>query len=118
MLAAEPSSAAAARRFTAELLTAWCLPERADTATLLVSELVTNAVLHARTECELVVRFADEVLRVEVHDQSPVPPGLRRYQPDAATGRGMLLIETLASAWGTDLSGEGKQVWFELAERP
>ena len=113
-LPADPSSAATARRFVANVLEEWQVPGLVDTVTLLVSELVTNAVLHARTECELVLRLRDRVLRVEVHDRSPVAPSRRLYEADAGTGRGMLLIEALASAWGADAGDAGKQVWFEV----
>jgi len=86
-----------------------------DTAALLTSELVTNALLHARSAPELRVILVAGRLRVSVSDDTPLPPTPKRYGTDAATGRGLLLVETMASAWGTDVSGDGKVVWFELA---
>lgn len=82
---------------------------------LLTSELVTNALLHARSAPELDVRLVDGRLRVGVSDTTPVAPVRKRYGKEAATGRGLLLIETMASAWGTDPNEGGKEVWFELA---
>lgn len=87
----------------------------ADDAELLVSELVTNAVLHARSAMRVTVDRRDGALRVSVSDRSPVPPRLRDYGPDAVTGRGMLLVDRLARSWGVERhQDEGKQVWFEL----
>jgi len=114
-LPAEPASVAVARRFVRDLLDAWGAGELEDSAVLLTSELVTNALLHARSASELNVRLIDGRLRVGVSDSTPVAPVRKRYGKEAATGRGLLLIDTLASAWGTDLNEDGKEVWFELA---
>ncbi|MCA1657509.1 MAG: ATP-binding protein [Actinobacteria bacterium] len=111
---AEPASAAAARRHIRELLDAWDAADFEDAAVLLTSELVTNALLHARSAAELHVRLADGRLRVGVTDATPVTPVRKRYGKEAATGRGLLLIETMASAWGTEPVDGGKVVWFEL----
>ncbi|MGI9080113.1 MAG: ATP-binding protein [Acidimicrobiales bacterium] len=111
---AEPASAAAARRHIREFLDAWDAADFEDTAVLLTSELVTNALLHARSAAELHVRLADGLLRVGVTDATPATPVRKRYGKEAATGRGLLLIETLASAWGTEPVDGGKVVWFEL----
>jgi len=113
-LPAEPASAAVARRFVRDVLDAWGAGEFEDAAVLLTSELVTNALLHARSPAELHVRLAGGRLRVGVSDRTPVLPVRKRYGKEAATGRGLLLVETLASAWGTDRNGDGKEVWFEL----
>lgn len=113
-LAAEPASAAEARRFTVDVLRQWGVSELIDTATLLVSELVTNAVLHARSASELVLRQTGGRLRVEIADASATGPTRRSYSVDAGTGRGMMLVEALAMRWGSDRDGDGKRVWFEL----
>ncbi|MDQ6797876.1 MAG: ATP-binding protein [Actinomycetota bacterium] len=113
-LPAEPASAAAARRFVRDVLAAWGAGEFEDSAVLLTSELVTNALLHARSAAELHVRLAGGRLRVGVSDRTPVVPVRKRYGKEAATGRGILLVETMASAWGTDPNEGGKEVWFEL----
>jgi len=114
-LPAEPASAAAARRFVRDVLDAWDAGEFEDAAVLLTSELVTNALLHARSPAELHVRLAGGCLRVGVSDRTPVIPVRKRYGKEAATGRGLLLVETLADAWGTEPNEDGKEVWFELA---
>jgi anti-sigma regulatory factor (Ser/Thr protein kinase) len=114
---ADRTAPSQARRFVADTLHAWAVPsDVADDAVLLVSELVTNALLHARSAPVVEVEYDDELLRCVVVDDSPVVPRRRRYATDAVTGRGIALVETLASRWGVDVdSGAGKRVWFELA---
>jgi anti-sigma regulatory factor (Ser/Thr protein kinase) len=85
-----------------------------DTVVLLVSEVVTNAVLHARSDIVLAVDDHGEVARVEVHDSSPVPPRLHKFAVESATGRGLRLLDQLALRWGADSSHDGKVVWFEV----
>ena len=111
---ADPSSAAVARRFVRDALDGWGAAEFEDAALLLTSELVTNALLHARSAPDLTVRLLDGRLRVSVADDVPAPPTLKRYGTDAATGRGLLLIESMASDWGSEAASDGKVVWFEL----
>ncbi len=111
---AEDPSAAAARRFVASQLTNWGLTELCDPALALVTELVSNAVLHAGTDFDVVVRRGDGRLRVEVHDGSPLLPVRKRYSVTAATGRGLVLVEEMADAWGAEPTATGKAVWFEL----
>jgi anti-sigma regulatory factor (Ser/Thr protein kinase) len=110
----DTSSASSARRFVRDTLHSWGLDEHTETATLLISELVTNAVLHAQSAPEVILLTAGTVLRVEVHDQSPVLPARRHYGLQAGTGRGIVLVEEMASGWGAEPSGAGKVVWFEL----
>ena len=89
--------------------------ELVDTATLLTSELVTNAVRHAGTDVIVSVHRGDERVRVDVADGSPVESVRKDYPTDAATGRGLTLFDRLASAWGTrPIIPSGKIVWFEL----
>ncbi|MFI8489742.1 SpoIIE family protein phosphatase [Streptomyces rubrogriseus] len=109
-----PASVAAARRFVRGALKG-AARDLVDTAQLLVSELVTNAVLHARTEVEVSVARLEGRVRVRVGDRRPgrglVP---QRCSPYAGTGQGLALVEQLASRFGAD-SGDGdKTVWFEL----
>ena len=113
-LPADAASASRARTFVREALAAWGAEEFEEPATLLTSELVTNAVLHARSATEVIVRLADGQLWVGVSDGNAGPPVRKRYGPEAATGRGLLLIERIASAWGSESSGSGKVVWFQL----
>ena len=86
-----------------------------EQAVLLVSELVTNAVLHARTRFTVEVEVVDDTARVSVEDSSPLPPAVRTFSDLAGSGRGLHLVEALASRWGVDSrDGAGKRVWFEL----
>lgn len=85
-----------------------------DTVVLLVSEVVTNAVLHARSEVVLLIQQREDVTRIEVSDASPVPPRLHNFTAESATGRGLRLLDQLALRWGADSSGTGKVVWFEV----
>jgi anti-sigma regulatory factor (Ser/Thr protein kinase) len=109
-----PASAASARRFVGDTLSGWNCGTLVDASRLLASEVVTNAVLHARTDIELVVRLTRHGVRVEVHDRSTAAPVPRRYDDDAMTGRGLALVAQLATRWGVESNGEGKSVWFEL----
>lgn len=112
---ADLASAGAARRFVGSTLREWSCDTLADNALLLVSELVTNAVLHARSRLDLVVRLANDRLRVEVHDESRAQPTRKHYSAHAGTGRGLMLVDQLAAEWGVDhIDGNGKNVWFEL----
>ena len=114
-LPAELESASAARRFVGSILRDWDCDPIADSALLLVSELVTNAVLHARSRLDVVLRLAEDRLRVEVHDESQAQPTRKYYSPQAGTGRGLMLVEQLAAHWGVEpIDGDGKWVWFEL----
>ena len=111
----EPASASAARRFAQSVLTEWHESELADVVALLVSELVTNAVLHAGSPVQVAVRRRGDCVRIEVADDSPVLPGLRDYSDDATTGRGLGMLEMLAETWGVEAAATGgKVVWFEL----
>jgi anti-sigma regulatory factor (Ser/Thr protein kinase) len=85
-----------------------------ETAEMLASELVTNAVLHARSMLVLHVELVGNWLWVGVEDLSSEYPFPRPLSPEAIDGRGLLLLGELASAWGWDRTPVGKQVWFEL----
>jgi CheY-like chemotaxis protein len=113
-LAPEPRSASAARRFVDETLGRWECDDLLDTVTLLVSELVTNAVIHARSEIEVGVHLLADRLRIEVGDSSETLVRRRAAADDEGSGRGMTMVETLAQAWGVDARPGGKVVWFEL----
>jgi len=104
-----------ARRFALDALVARDVDDGVihDTA-LIVSELATNAVLHARSPFTLEVRVDAEVVRIGVHDASPVSPQPRHQEPTAQSGRGLCLVSTLADTWGTELHGDGKIVWAHL----
>ncbi|MFE9468450.1 ATP-binding protein [Streptomyces virginiae] len=85
-----------------------------DTACLLTSELLSNAVSHSRGPVRLRLRQAGRELSVEVCDGSPVLPQARFAEPDAESGRGLPLVDSLAASWGTLPTAEGKAVWFSL----
>lgn len=115
-LPGRPASAGAARRTIRAAIEAAAPVEVVETAELLVSEVVTNAVVHAATDITLVVAVLPEGrVRVEVSDGSRHAPSRRDYEPTATTGRGLRLLEELADRCGTARSSTGKTVWFEVA---
>lgn len=114
-LPAHPTSSRAARRFVAEALARWGCADAADDATLLVSELVTNAIIHARTPVDLIVRRTKGAVRIEVLDDGEGIPEPRVTPPDAPAGRGLGLVQAVASRWGVEERPPGKSVWFEVA---
>jgi anti-sigma regulatory factor (Ser/Thr protein kinase) len=109
-----------ARHFAERLLVEWGCDPLIESARLLVSELVVNAVLHAGTGADLVLSLDGDHLRVEVHDGNPAPIERRELSPYATTGRGLMILDALAHDWGVDEidDGSGKVVWFELMTRP
>ena len=104
----------AARRLVARALEEWDCAAALDTVVLLVSEVVGNAVVHARTEVEVAVRLLANAIRIEVRDESPAPARPRDPGPEGESGRGLHLVERLSSAWGEERTGGGKVVWFEV----
>ncbi|MFJ4715593.1 ATP-binding protein [Streptomyces sp. NPDC088785] len=111
------------RRALRELLRHWGRPGRAEIAELLTSELVTNALVHTGRDAELVATVGPRGLRVEVRDKVAHRPELGVPDADTGThsthGRGLILVQSLADAWGVTALGvgrrSGKVVWFELA---
>jgi anti-sigma regulatory factor (Ser/Thr protein kinase) len=108
----DTESPSRARHFVCDALSGRQAP--LDVVALLVSEVVTNAVLHARSEVVLTVRIDELSVRVEVEDKSSALPQQRPMTDEAMTGRGMFLVEELADNWGTAPVADGKVVWFEL----
>ena len=103
-----------ARRQLDRWLPAWLGEGERGALRLLVSELVTNALLHARSAPAVEVTRDGDRIRCVVLDDSPMVPRRRHYASDAVTGRGIALVETLATRWGSERNGPGKRVWFEL----
>lgn len=103
-----------ARRFVRDRLVAWETPEQVDAAVLVASELVTNAVLHARTEIVLRLSMEGSSLRLEVYDGNPRLPAPTFSPPSATSGRGLVLVDAIASSWGIDHRRDGKVVWAEV----
>jgi len=114
-LSADAVSVPAARRFVRDRLVDLGAVGACDDAEALVSELATNAVLHARTPFTVEVSRQGKTVRVRVLDASPSPPRVRDYGTDATTGRGMRLVAALSSTWGIESQRGEKAVWFELA---
>jgi anti-sigma regulatory factor (Ser/Thr protein kinase) len=100
-----------------DTLASWGLRHLDETATLLVSELVSNAVRHARTNgsrLELRLETVATWLRIEVSDGDPMPPRPRAPSGLDESGFGFVLVEALADKWGVRETAAGKAVWIEL----
>ncbi|MFK4101869.1 SpoIIE family protein phosphatase [Streptomyces sp. NPDC019531] len=112
-----PEAARHARRFTRRTLRVWGVPQDTlDTVLLVVSELVTNALVHTDGQVRLDLTLVGRRLRVSVADASPRTPAKPTNIGWAATGgRGILLVEAVSAAWGTVPVSGGKQVWSEIA---
>lgn len=112
----DPTSARACRQFLRDTLEEWDADQFADEALLLLSELVTNAVLHAGTEIDVEVQLERDILRVEVRDGDPRIPSVRQYSLLSGTGRGLALVAGTAKTWDAEPLPDagGKRVWFEL----
>ena len=110
-----PASVAIARTFVREALPD-VSPELLDTVILLTSELVTNAILHARTPVIVAMVQDDDRLMVAVDDRVPAEQGLepRSWSRDRPGGRGLALVADLSDQWGTRTHSGGKSVWFVL----
>jgi serine phosphatase RsbU (regulator of sigma subunit)/anti-sigma regulatory factor (Ser/Thr protein kinase) len=118
--AADERSVAKARAFAREMLEAWDAGDLADSVVLLVSELVTNAVVHAGTTARLELRLDPQSVRVEVEDLHPrrvLPMVVAEPTEEAEEGRGLLITFSLASAWGVDYTSASKRVWLRF-DRP
>ncbi|MFE5374900.1 SpoIIE family protein phosphatase [Streptomyces mirabilis] len=105
------------RQFLSTCLDGWHLESLSDSAEVLASEVVTNALLHGDSDVDVCLRSYPDRLRVEVRDCDSHPAMLVDLGPDedkAEGGRGMLIVSALASSWGNSPSGRGKTVWFEM----
>ena len=114
-----PESVGRARHFVESFLADSGQRAGADVVVLLTSEVMTNAVTHAgphdaATELSLRIGCSDGRIRVEMHDHSEAMPVIGDGTTDGLSGRGILLVESLAWAWGVSPSGAGKVVWFEV----
>ncbi|MER8188034.1 SpoIIE family protein phosphatase [Kitasatospora sp. NPDC094015] len=103
-----------------DALRRWGVPDLIDTAELLSSELVTNAIRHTDRDAMFTARLYREQgggarLRVEVEDESDLWPTRRTPGEQASSGRGLMLVEALADGWGVEPRGSGKRMWFELS---
>jgi anti-sigma regulatory factor (Ser/Thr protein kinase) len=115
-LAAGPAAAGEARSQIRTAIRDWGVPVDPDVAVLLTSELVTNAIMHETGETvTLGIRCFRGGLRVDVYDSSRSFPVVTVAPGDAETGRGLLLVATLAAGWGFYRTPAGKAVYFTLA---
>jgi anti-sigma regulatory factor (Ser/Thr protein kinase) len=109
------------RKAVSEALMSWGIAHLHETAVLVVSELVTNAVRHTRTDNPMIVlrlEAAQTTLRIEVEDGDPRWPRPCQPADPSESGLGFVLIEALASKWGVRDTAAGKAVWAELETRP
>jgi PAS domain S-box-containing protein len=113
-LPAEPAAAAAGRGFVASALATWGSPDAVETARLLTSELVTNALRHTDGPLRLGLRRTASEVIVEVSDNSTRRPRMRPQDLASESGRGLLLVDALSDTWGTRLDDTAKTVWFAL----
>ncbi len=110
-----PESVRTARDRLRELLDSWATEEKRQTVVLLLSEVVTNAVRHAPGTVHITVTLFGDRVHARVRDENPRTPQLRA--PDETGGRGIQLLQRLATRWGVEQHpGDGKTVWFEVAK--
>ncbi|HEX6424736.1 MAG TPA: ATP-binding protein [Acidimicrobiales bacterium] len=104
-----------ARKAIMELLTRSGRTDLGVDAALAVSELVTNAVVHAGGPITLSASYVDSTLHVEVHDTERALPSVRNPPPSEKTGRGLNLVALLADRWSVTPTAGGKTIWFEMS---
>ncbi len=114
-LPSHPSSAGEARRMVRRVLSEAGRDDLLEPAQLLVSEVVTNALVHSGTPIDVSMAADDHGVLVEVGDGSRHVPRPRHYAPTASTGRGLALLDQTADAWGVVPGVRGKTVWFQLS---
>lgn len=112
----DPASSRDARQVVARVLERVGLDDLVTSVSLVVSELATNAVLHARTAFSVRLRISRDVARIEVEDAAGGRPIMRHFSTQATSGRGLRLVDGLSRAWGvtTGKGGKGKVVWAEI----
>jgi anti-sigma regulatory factor (Ser/Thr protein kinase) len=117
LLPGDVTTPAAARRFVRSALeSVETDPVVIETAELLTTELVTNAIVHAGSKSHLLIRAVKGVVRVEITDPDDRLPSMAAPDTDALAGRGLIIVNGLASAWGVEATAKGgKTVWFELS---
>lgn len=113
-LPADAASAGRARRLLRAALEGNDNEDSIDAAELVISEIVTNALVHAGTAMRLRILLADRGMRVELTDGNSRLPSQRDFGATSPTGRGLLLVEELVTRWGAHPTEGGKVVWFEI----
>ncbi|MGC4996955.1 MULTISPECIES: SpoIIE family protein phosphatase [unclassified Streptomyces] len=117
----DPDALTRARHLIGAEARAWGAGDRADEIELVADELITNALMHTEGSATVTLRLlsgAERRLRVEVEDSSSALPRRREPQDDGVSGRGLLLVDMLADAWGVEARGGGKAVWCEFRVDP
>jgi anti-sigma regulatory factor (Ser/Thr protein kinase) len=117
-LSPAPKSVAVGRHFVERTLVEWGRLELVDTACLLVSEILTNAVRHACSPIGLRLHQNEREVTLEITDDSTHLPQRRLADPDDENGRGLMLVDALADNWGTRATSTGKTVWITLSVEP
>ena len=113
-LPADNGSPRRARQFVDEVLHRWQRDGAIDRVALIASELVTNAVFHARTEITVELTAGEGAVHVEVFDRGAGRPVFLDSEPDVPGGLGLPIVESLASSWGIRSREDGKGVWAEV----
>jgi anti-sigma regulatory factor (Ser/Thr protein kinase) len=113
-LPADTTSPRRARQFVDQVLHRWQRDGAIERVALIASELVTNAVSHARTAITVELTAEDGCVRLEVFDRSQAGPGAVDRDVDVASELGLPIVEALASSWGMRAREEGKAVWAEV----
>jgi DNA-binding NarL/FixJ family response regulator len=114
----DPTSPRRSRRMAQAALDGWCDPAVLADVELLITELVTNGVQHAASDVDVRIAVGATTVRVEIGDRSPVEPVARVTKPNEPGGRGMHIVEQVASRWGVEIRRTGKCVWFEVPRAP
>ena len=114
VLPPQATSAAAARRLVSSACDRWQLQALCDDISLIVTELVANAIRHAGTDIEVTVRRTRDGIRLEVWDGSTRPLRPRAALSSDEGGRGLLLVDALSTRYGVQGEPDGKRVWVEL----
>ena len=114
LLAIQPVSASRARDFVREHLTAQGLARLEDDVTLVVSELATNAMVHARTPFKVCLQGFEQTLLLEVEDGSQAGPVVIAARGLDTSGRGLTIVTLLSRDWGVNARTDGKSVWAEF----
>ncbi|MGH9093727.1 MAG: MEDS domain-containing protein [Acidimicrobiales bacterium] len=111
---AHPASSGAVRRFVTTTVHGWGCDDLIADATIVTTELATNALRHALSDFEVTEAYGDGILRMAVRDFSRAEPMTRRSTSVSSSGRGLVLVAGLASSWGHTLLDDGKLVWAEF----